>query len=145
MKIYLAHPISGLSYEEVIDYYGLTEDDLVNNGYTVLSPMTGKGHLSEVSDFQAEGYNHPTSTNHAIVERDQWMVNQSDVVYVNLIAAKRVSIGAMMELAWAHQLGKHTIVSMEEHNAHRHAFVLEAADIVFESHEQAMDYLYKLI
>jgi hypothetical protein len=50
-----------------------------------------------------------------------------------------------MELAWASILGKHTVVSMQKENVHRHAFILEAADVIFETHEESMEYLDKLI
>lgn len=145
MKIYLAHPISGLSYEEVVKYYQDTTAELKALGYDVLCPMTGKGYLRTEIKFKAEGYGNPVSTNHAIFERDHWMVTQSDVVFVNLSGTQIVSIGSVMELAWAAEQGKQTIVVMEPGNIHRHAFVLEAADIVFDTYEEAMNYLAVLI
>jgi hypothetical protein len=72
------------------------------------------------------------------------MVHQSDVVYVNLLKTVAPSIGCIMELAWAHDLGKHTVVVMQKDNPHRHAFVLEAADVVFEEERDALRYLMKL-
>lgn len=70
------------------------------------------------------------------------MVSMCDILYCNLTMAQIVSIGSTMELAWAHQLGKHSVVAMQADNIHRHAFILEAADIVWETHEQALDYLF---
>jgi hypothetical protein len=55
-----------------------------------------------------------------------------------------VSIGCVMELAWASLLGKYTIVIMEKENIHNHAFILEAADIIFENYYDAIEYLKKL-
>ena len=79
-------------------------------------------------------------------ERDIWMVRQCDVFYLNLMdAGERVSIGGVMELAVAAALGKHTVVSMGAENIHRHAFVLEAADVIYETHEEAMKYLERLM
>jgi hypothetical protein len=49
-----------------------------------------------------------------------------------------------MELAWAHDKGKHTIVVLEPGNIHEHAFVLEAADVVFNNEADALLYLKKL-
>ena len=145
MKIYLARPISGQSYEVVSKYYHNTAEKLADNGYEVLSPMNGKGHLRTELEFKAEGYkDNPISTNHAIMERDRWMVKTADIVYANLLDAPYASIGTCMELAWAHDSGKHSVVVMDKHNVHRHAFVLEAADIVFETHEAAIEYLIKL-
>jgi len=143
MKIYLARPISGQSFEEVQDYYDQTKEYLTDMGYDVLSPMTGKQELRTELEFKAQGYdNIPVATNHAIYNRDQWMVRQSDMVYANLMSSNgRVSIGAMMEIAWAAMLGKHVIVAMEKDNIHQHAFVLEAAGTIFNNHEDVINYL----
>lgn len=145
MEIYLARPISGRSYDEVMKYYFTAVKALENRGFDVLCPMTGKTYLRTELEFKAHGYDeYPTSTNHAIMERDRWMVKKADIIYANLSNSDRVSIGTMMELAWAHDHGKHSIVVMEDGNVHQHAFVLEAADIVFKTHMEAMEYLYSL-
>lgn len=146
MKIYIAGSISGRSGEEVISYFGNTKALLTGMGFDVLSPMTGKGHFRNEIKFKTNGYGNPISTNHAIIERDRWMVSMADIVYCNLtmVTAPIVSIGSMMELAWAHHMGKHTVLAMQKGNIHQHAFVLEAADIIFETHDDAIDYLSKL-
>ena len=145
MKIYLAKPISGYSYDEIVNYYINTRDFLISKGWEVLFPMISKEYLRNETKFKAEGYGNPCSTNHAITERDRWMVQTADVVYVDLCGSKFASIGCISELAWAHDRGKHTIVAMESNNVHRHAFVLEMADIIFERHVDAIEYLEKLI
>lgn len=145
MKIYLAHPISGQSAEQVIGYYTSTIALLEAMNYDVLCPMTGKGYLRTEKKFKSQGYNNPVSTNHAIKERDQWMIGLADVVLIDLLGAKDVSIGCVMELAWGDMARKHTVVIMEADNPHRHAFVLECADIVFENYQDAAHYLHDLI
>lgn len=148
-KIYLAGPISGKSFEEVMNRYNEKIAILTDFGYTVLSPMTGKQHFQGTQSFDSHGDDNPISTNHAIFERDQWMVTQADVVLVDLSnAPERVSIGSMFELAWASLLHKHTVVIMKHdplnHNIHNHAFVLEAADIILPDLQAAYDYLRTL-
>lgn len=152
MKIYIAGKISGNTYDECAAYFEETKKRLLSFGYEVLSPMTNKAYLrTEYHDRElpSAGYCNfvsPVATNHAIFERDQWCVRNCDIIYVNLINAdKNASIGCTMELAWGAILGKHTVVSMQKDNIHRHAFVLEAADIIFEEHEDAMTYLFKWI
>lgn len=145
MKIYLAGPISGKGYAEVVSIYKGKIDLLTSYGYDVLCPMTGKAHLKNEVNFVESGYTYPTSTNHAIFERDNWMISQSDVVLADLSnSGDRVSIGTMMELAWASAYRKHTVVVMQSDNVHRHAFVLESADIVFINLEDAFAYLFHL-
>jgi len=146
MKIYIAHQISGLGGQEVIDYFENTKTILQALGFQVFSPMTAKGYFRNEIKFKEHGYEGlPVSTNHAIFERDKWMVSQADVVLTDLTGMKRNSIGCTMELAWASLLGKHTIVVMEKDNPHRHAFILEAGDIIFEQLGEAFLYLEKLI
>ena len=143
LKIYCAHPITGLTGDEVIDYYIKIHETLNNIGYQVLQPMTAKGFFRPETKFKACNYNNgnPISSNHAIYERDKWMVLNSDIVLVDLTATKQISIGCAMELAWAADHNKQTIVVMEKDNIHQHAFTLEAADIIFDSLSDALEYL----
>lgn len=149
LSVYCAHPISGLKWDEVVNYYNTIKTKLTEIGFHVFQPMTGKGEMrTQVSErFKPAGFNavNPMCTNHAIFERDKWMVQNCDVLYLDLKGCQGISIGCMMELAWASWAGKYTVVVMDEVGIHKHAFVLEAADIVFEDEERALSYLDKLI
>lgn len=144
MKIYLAGPITGKSYDEIVDAYMEKSAVLGACGYEILCPMTGKVYLRNEVKLAPHGYKYPVSTDRAIFSRDKWMVGQCDIVLADLSNSDRVSIGTMMELAWASMLGKHTITVMAKENIHRHAFVLEASNIVFETYEEAVTYLKDL-
>lgn len=143
--IYCVHPISGQSADSVFAYYTRIKERL-SKFYSVLIPMTGKASLRCEKEFRAAGYEgNPLTTNHAIFERDKWMVTQSDVIYANLMGATGyVSIGSMFELAWASMMGKYVVLAMDQESVHRHAFVLEAADAIFTSSEDAEQYLETL-
>jgi nucleoside 2-deoxyribosyltransferase len=144
LTIYCVHPISGQSADDVFEYYEETYQ-VLKDYYNVFIPMIGKQSLRTELKFKSEGYkNDPLTKNHAIFERDKWMVTKSDIIYANLIGTKIASIGSIMELAWASMLGKYIILIMEQNNIHRHAFVLEAADVIFEEEKLAIDYLLKL-
>jgi nucleoside 2-deoxyribosyltransferase len=150
MKIYLTHPITGLTYDEVMGYYEPTIKRLRDAGWEVLYPMLGKEYLRTTEGaLKPAGVNQGVfSTDHAIVKRDNWMVQEADVVYANLEGAERVSIGSCFELAWAHQLGKYVVLVLgwadQIKNPHSHAFVLEAAGAILPSHEAALTYLERL-
>ena len=144
MKIYCAHAISGRSATEVLEYYDEINKKLTVMGFNVLHPMVGKGYMRTEIKFKAEGYGNPLSSNHAIKERDKWMVSMADVVYINLLGTKTPSIGCISELAWGDMLGKHTVLVMEKDNCHRHAFMLEMADIILETEDEALEYLRKI-
>ncbi len=144
LKIYYARPISGCSPQTVLD--GYKNAARLFDGATVLTAHTCNVPLRFVRDkFPSGARFHPGTSDHAIVKRDYWMVNQADLVYVDLMGAERVSIGCMMELAWAHQLGKHTVVALEKDNIHDHVFVLETADMRFTSEGQAIKYVQDMI
>jgi nucleoside 2-deoxyribosyltransferase len=144
-KIYIAGPITGMTGEEVINYFDGTAEALEHIGYDVYQPMTAKGFFRNEVEFIPSGYQMPISTDRAIFGRDHWMVSMCDIFWANLLkGSERVSIGTVCELAWAFELRKHTILTLNKVNVHRHAFVLQMADIVFASEEETFDYLEKL-
>ncbi len=146
MKIYLAHPISGMEYDEVVRYYEDMKNLLKGEyGYEVLTPMTAKGYMRTEKSLRAVGDENPVSTNHAIFEHDKWMVNTCDVMLCDLSEKNGFAIGCTMELAWASLLGKHTVLILPDDSPYRHAFMLEAADIVFKTLNEAKEYLKYLI
>jgi hypothetical protein len=132
--------MSGLSFDEVMSYYSKAKDDLCGV-FEILNPMMGKENIKHEVELKPSGYTDPIITNHAIHERDKWMVQTSDIVFVDFTGAKSVSIGCCMELAWADILGKHTVVVLDKDDIHKHAFVLDTADIIFESYDDAVGYL----
>lgn len=144
MKIYIFGPISGKSYQEVMEYYTKLLTLLRGMSYQVFYPMLGKEYLRNDDNLRAEGYGHPISTNHAIVERDKWMVSQCDVLFGDFSQAEKASIGSCCEIAWAGLLGKHVISVVPEGNPHDHAFILEMSDIVFRERDEALTYLQEL-
>lgn len=147
MKIYCAHPMSGLSFGEVAKYYRNTIDLLSSFDYTVLCPMTKKemDFDDALQIIKPHGGLSPTLNDKAIFGRDHWMVHQADVVYINFTGTTRISIGCVMELAFARAYKKHTIIVMESDNIHRHSFVLQCSDIIFEYDDEAKEYLEDLI
>lgn len=148
MKVYLAGPISGKSFDEVVGRYNEKRMYLEDFGYEVLSPMTAKGGLRNIQDFGSTQEHYPASpfaTNHAIFARDKWMVAQADIVIADLSnSGDRISIGTMMEIAWANYLNKQIVLIMGTDNLHYHAFVLEAATIILPTWDDARDYLKAL-
>jgi nucleoside 2-deoxyribosyltransferase len=113
-------------------------------GFEVFIALCGKSYLKNEREFMATGYKQPLSTDHAITQRDWWMCRKCDILLVNLIGAKKISIGTVMEMAWAFDHGKHIITVMENDNIHQHAFVKEVSSIVYDNFQDALDYLSKL-
>lgn len=146
MKVYLARPISGCKPEFVKDYFEDMRVSLEKFGYEVLTPLSDISELRVNTPIQPIGYEQPTITDHAIYERDMWMVEQADILFLYLPNTGNVSIGCVAELIAASRMRKHTVVVIiDENNVHHHAFVHQAADIIFDDLLVAMEYLSRLV
>jgi nucleoside 2-deoxyribosyltransferase len=133
-KVYLSGPISGLDYESAVSWTTYAETQLEWDGSSYKSgivgykPLRGKEFLKDHENLSAMGYETtPLSTAKGIFNRDRYDVMSCDAMLVNLLGAKRVSIGTMFEMAWAHAWSKPIVLVMEnEGNFHEHCFVTES-------------------
>lgn len=138
--VYLAGPITDLTYEGAVDWRDYVATQLDSKKVETLSPMRGKTYLLSERSLKAEGYSDQVmSTAKGINRRDFFDCNRADCVFVNLLGAKRVSIGTVMEIAWAFQNKIPTIVIMEKDNIHQHAMIEDSVSWKVESVEQALD------
>lgn len=130
-KVYLAGPITGVSYGAAVDWREQARMFLAPFGVLGYSPMRAKDYLQDESViksfYQADT---PLSTSRGIMTRDRWDVRTADLVLMNLLGAQRVSIGTMMEAAWADLLRTPIVLVMEAGNLHEHPMLLEAAGYV---------------
>jgi nucleoside 2-deoxyribosyltransferase len=103
--VYLAGPITGLSYEGATDWRQYAIDVLASHGIVGVSPMRGKEYLSRFSNLSGTGqeYSHlgVFATPEAVLTRDHWDATRCDVMLVNVLGAKAISVGTVMEVAWA--------------------------------------------
>jgi nucleoside 2-deoxyribosyltransferase len=126
-KVYLAGPISGLSHAECIAWRSIASTKLEAAGITAFSPMRHKEFLSDVGKIEQSYPQHALSSDRAIMTRDHNDVLSSDAILVNLLDSPRVTIGTVMELAWAWDRRIPVVVVMEEKgNIHDHPMVREA-------------------
>lgn len=158
MKIYLAGPITGLSWKEATEWRNWVTRELQPLGIQVYSPLRFKNYLSHLDKSSvdpsdsavelsgkddkpvlADHYDEfVLSTQKGIMTRDRWDATRCDVLLVNFLNAKKVSIGTIMEIAWADSKRIPTIVVMEPDNIHKHAMLLEAAGYVVKSLDEAV-------
>ncbi|MGX9944839.1 nucleoside 2-deoxyribosyltransferase [Bradyrhizobium denitrificans] len=131
MLVYLAGPISGLNYEGATDWREFAKGELKQFGIKALSPLRNQEHLKSVATFtnaaaETERLLSPMSTPRGLTVRDRWDAMRCDVLLVNLCGATKVSIGTVMEIAWADSKGIPIVVAMEdEGNPHEHAMINE--------------------
>jgi nucleoside 2-deoxyribosyltransferase len=127
--VYLAGPVTGLSYAQVTTWRTEAKRRLAPN-VECADPMRGFEHLQHETRLKHTYTDHPFTTRRGIMMRDYFDVCRSTALLVNMLDAPEVSKGTIMELAWAFHLRKPVIVIMEPHgNLHDlHPMLLEAYD-----------------
>lgn len=143
--VYLAGPITGLSYREAIGWRETVIERLAVSAPHVrcIDPMRAKQHLAQIAEIGAFGHSGGLLDGHAVVSRDLYDVQRVDVLLMNLAGAEQTSIGCMVELGWARAHGKFILVVLPEAeranaatvagvaaNPHDHLFVHEVASAV---------------
>lgn len=150
--VYLAGPISGLTYHEATDWRNAVTAELAACGIKCLDPMRAAVHLRNTAgvlgDCEIIPGHKPAveamSTPKGVVARDKFDATRCDVLLVNLLGAKKVSIGTCVEIGWANALNIPIIVVMEAGNIHNHAFIRESASFITESLSDSV-YIVKAI
>lgn len=125
--VYLAGPITGLTYDEAVTWREVAQKALPD-WVACRSPMRYKEYLKNKGKLDA--FAHPTdspfSTSKAIFTRDKNDVRTSDLLLVNFLGATEKSIGTIAEISLAHAWDKPIVVAMEAHgNPHDHIFIHE--------------------
>lgn len=141
-SVYLAGPISGLSFGECTDW---RKEVALKLGVSIqaLSPMRAKEYLAQVPILSGHGkeYAHlgVLSSSRGVMTRDRFDATRCDVLFVNLLGAKQVSIGTVMEIAWADAHRTPIVCAMEERgNPHEHMMLNEAIGFRVATLEEAI-------
>lgn len=145
-KVYLAGPITGLTYNECSDWRETAINRLAEYNIVGLSPTRYKEYLRRENTLDAMGYEgFVLSSAKGILTRDYWDCTRSDVVLVNLVGAKQISIGTCMEAAFCHSKQIPIVMAIEEGNLHWHAMLKEAAGFILPTLEDAIDITIALL
>lgn len=119
-KVYLAGPISGLTYDEGQDWREYAQAALAHHGIAGYSPLRQKEFLRS-EGVLSQAYANPMATDRGIMRRDFNDVKTSHVVLINLLGAKSASQGTVMEMGWAYALQIPVVVAVEDAgNIHEH-------------------------
>lgn len=147
--VYLAGPISGLTYDAAETWRKIAKDSLAEAGIKAVSPLRGKDYLRKIGAISAHARDYGDmnclSTPRGIMTRDRYDATRCNALLVNLIGAKIVGIGTVMEMAWA-DLCRIPIVCIREAegNLHDHAMLNEAIGYRVDTLEEAL-HVIKLI
>jgi nucleoside 2-deoxyribosyltransferase len=132
-KVYLAGPISGLTYDQGQDWRALIASQLQQRGILGYSPLRAKAYLKAFGALEQsyQAKEQPLSclsSDRGITSRDRWDVMTSDAILFNFLGAERVSIGTCIEIGWADAFRKPCVVVMEpEGNLHDYPMIREIA------------------
>lgn len=143
--VYLAGPITGLTYGGCTDWRQMACDILAPHGITGLSPMRAKNYLNSLAapiSGHGKEYAHMgvLSTPRAVTTRDRFDTTRADLVLVNLLGATQVSIGTMIEMGWADGARNPVVCAIEpDNNPHEHMIVQEIIGFRVPSLEEALN------
>ena len=145
--VYLAGGISGLTYDEAVAWRTEVKQKVGPNIKT-LSPMRGKENLGTAvgnPTLKDKYEENPLTSAKGINQRDYFDVKRSDVLFVNLLGAKQVSIGTVMEVAWARAFEIPVVLVMEEGNIHTHSMFLYPCGFVVDTLDKGIEVLKCII
>lgn len=137
MKVYLSGPISGSLDELIVDWRRRVLEFLPS-GVEVFDPAlahydaTPAHAQPETAEAALERLRHGM----LVVDRNKHLIQSSDLVLANLLAADHASIGAIGELFWANAFRVPIVIVRErDGNVHDHAMLNAIASIVTHSLE----------
>lgn len=144
-RVYLAGPITGLTYEGCTDWRQFAKTKLSEYGIEGISPMRAKEYLAGLGEISGHGRDYfnlnVISQPHSVVTRDRFDTARVDVVLMNLLGAKAVSIGSMVELGWADAARVPVVLVREKPGTggvHDHMFVNDLAGYGVETLEEGL-------
>lgn len=140
--VYLAGPITGLSYAGATDWRQHATSALDKHGIRGLSPMRGKHYLAHLKSISGTGEEYKDlgalSTQKSVTTRDRFDTRTSSLILMNLLGAERVSIGTMIEAGWADAFRVPIVLAIEDTNVHHHMMLREIAGFVVPSLDEAL-------
>ncbi len=142
--VYLAGPITGLSFNGCTEWRQAAISEFARAGIKGLSPMRAKEYLANLDKISGHGKDYAHlgvfATSRGVMTRDRWDCTRCDVLLVNLLGAKQVSVGTCMEIAWADLARIPIVCAIEnEGNPHEHMMVNEAIGLRVDSLDAAID------
>jgi len=127
--IFLAGPLTGVPYKDALKWRSYVESKLPE-GIAALSGLRGKAYLSNEQVLKDAYPEHPLSAAQGTITRDRYDVAHCDALFVNFLDTDKVSIGTIMEMAWADARRIPIVLAMETGNIHDHAFVRQVAGFI---------------
>lgn len=145
-QVYLAGPITGLTYDDGNSWREQAAKELEQDGIIAWSPLRAKEYLRNYGVMEAQGYFDKVLSNaKGITTRDRWDCMRADVVLANFEGASHVSIGSVMELGWADAARVPIVAVIEEGNVHNHAMIEQVCGFIVPFLAEAIDVVKALV
>lgn len=136
-KIYLAGPIDGLHFNEAVSWRNSVKTQLEPE-IDCFSPLRDKEFLAQAKKIE-QSYWHPLASDRGIMSRDHNDCMKVDLIFCNLLGSLKISIGTVMEIAWAFAYRKPLVLAIEDHeNLHDHPMIREAINFRVNNLETAV-------
>jgi nucleoside 2-deoxyribosyltransferase len=151
--VYLAGPIDGLTYGEATRWRNKFRDDLSYHGIKAVDPMRSQTYLAEIEGpltsckiAASVAENKSTLTASHITAADKFDCTNCSFIIVNVLGAKKVSIGTMIEVGWANANNIPIILVIEEEgNVHEHPILDECSGFRVDDLEKAKELIIELL
>lgn len=144
-KVYLAGPITGQSFQQTTNWRNETKEFLSQHSITGISPLRGKEYLKKEDSIKDNYPNHIMSSITGINVRDYNDVKTADALLVNFLDSNdKISIGTIMEIAWARAFQIPIVIVMEENNPHNHG-MLTFGNLVVNTLEEGMELILMIL
>lgn len=138
-RVYLAGPITGLTYDEGNNWRLDAYKRLMAKGIEAYSPMRAKEYLRSEGVLTGSYSTGLFSSARNIMTRDYDDCRKADLILCNFLGATRVSSGTVMEVAWAYAFRVPLVVVMEEKgNPHEHPMIAESIGFRVDNMEDAL-------
>lgn len=145
-RVYLAGPITGLTYDEGNDWRAEAIEHLDWHGITAFSPLRAKEYLREYGALEGQYHDrHPLSSPKGITTRDRWDAMRCDVLLANFVGSQRVSIGTVMEIAWADSVRTPVVAALPPDDVHNHEMLKESIGFCLPTLEEALQVVVALV
>lgn len=139
-RVYLAGPISGCTFADCTDWRKNVKLALDSPSTVALSPMRAKEFWCDKQIVDNTDIGEPLASDRGIMCRDRNDCCGASVLLVNFLDATTVSIGTVMEIAWANKLQIPIVVVLPNpcYDIHDHPMLRQAYDYVCSSLAEAV-------
>jgi hypothetical protein len=142
--VYTIGPITGCSYGNSTDWRDYAAKN-IDPQIEILSPMRHKEYLSKESSIAAAYESHVMSCARGITTRDRMDCMRSNMVIANFLGATKVSIGSVMEVAWADSARIPIVLVIDKDNLHEHPMISECAGFIVTTLKEGLTVLERTL